>query len=237
MTSPAQGVLSGNEIVSQLRQKTIRIEPFNEAQVNPASYDLTLGTGVAVYKAMIVGDFRRRPNNFTGYPGIPGEHLRRRYEPDRIVEIDPETDCLDVSCEHEVLRYEMGEDGLLLKPGIGYLMHTAEHVWTDTYVPVLDGKSSIGRLFVAVHVTAGYGDAGFDGQYTLEVVVTHPVILYPGMRIGQIRFHTMVGDVTPYDQHDSNYTGILARGPVPSRAFRQIARDKLPIRRYDRSRS
>jgi len=89
-------------------------------------------------------------------------------------------------------------------------------------VPVIDGKSSIGRLFIAMHITAGYGDTGFNGQYTLEVTAVHPVIVYPGMRFCQMRFHTTVGEVLDYANCDSHYTGANAMGPVASQAYKQF---------------
>ena len=113
------------------------------------------------------------------------------------------------------------DTGFILMPGVGYLMHTHEKIHTDKYVPILDGKSSIGRLFCFVHVTAGYGDPGFDGQYTLEVAVLQPLIVYPGMRFCQIRFHTLVGDVDSY-QKNGSYKGELAEGPIPSRSWKMF---------------
>lgn len=219
------GILSGNKIIEEVTGGRITISPFTEDRVNPASYDLTLGPKVVVYKATVGGSFKCMPSAFSSRIPIPGESLRSRYESDRSrmdFEASPAENCLDAKIDNEILTYEMDERGLLLKPGIGYLMHTAERVATRDYVPVLDGKSSIGRLFIVVHVTAGYGDPGFDGQYTLEVTVTHPVVVYPGMRFCQIRFHTIVGTVTDYTKHKSNYTGVLAEGPVPSRAFRMF---------------
>lgn len=187
------GVLTGPEIEHQHECGNIIIDPFNKDQINPASYDLALGNKVAVYKAWV---------------HVP--HLAAYRN----------THIVDSKQAQEVYEFEIDpERGWLLKPGIGYLMHTAERVRTDKYVPVLDGKSSIGRLFIAVHVTAGYGDTGFDGQYTLEVVATHPVVVYPGMRFCQIRFHTVVGAVLPYS---GNYTGDASMGPVPSRAYNQF---------------
>lgn len=75
-------------------------------------------------------------------------------------------------------------------------------------------NSSIGRAFILVHYTAGYGDPGFEGQYTLEVTSQMPIRLYPGMKICQMRFHTMVGEPRLYRGH---YTGERARGPVGTR--------------------
>jgi dCTP deaminase len=111
--------------------------------------------------------------------------------------------------------------GVIVRPGVGYLMHTRERVKTDKYAPEIGGKSSIGRLFISVHQTAGIGDSGFDGQYTLEVTSLYPIRLYAGMRIAQIRFHEMVGEPLLYA---GNYVGAAAKGPVPSRAHRQFGR-------------
>lgn len=179
------GILSGEAIHAAVRNGKIKISPFNPEQVNPASYDLTLGEHCVVY---------------TGLE-------------------------LDAAKENPTESFKLPKEGYLLQPGKGYLLHTRERICTNHYVPVVDGKSSIGRLFVWIHVTAGYGDPGFDGQYTLEVVVVYPTMIYPGMRIGQIRFHTLVGRRTNYKNHQSNYLGILAEGPVPSRSWIQF-RDK-----------
>jgi dCTP deaminase len=127
-----------------------------------------------------------------------------------------ELDCKTSSFCHE---YDIPADGLRLHPGTLYLMHTVERVKTTRYVPVLDGKSSIGRLGVFVHVTAGFGDPGFDGQYTLEVLVTYPTRVYAGMRFCQIRFHTIEGEAKLYE---GNYTGEASMGPVPSKIWKQF---------------
>jgi dCTP deaminase len=105
-------------------------------------------------------------------------------------------------------------------------MHTAERIVTDSFVPVLDGKSSLGRLFMQVHATAGYGDPGFDGQYTLEVTVTQPVVIYAGMRFCQIRFHTLVGFQRTSYQAKGHYIGPLAEGPVASMSWKQFAEER-----------
>jgi dCTP deaminase len=132
----------------------------------------------------------------------------------------------DVKQEPTKFRHALiGDEGFVIHPGVGYLMHTHERVLTESYVPVLDGKSSIGRLFISVHSTAGYGDPGFDGQYTLEVTAHHfSVRLYAGMRIAQMRFHTMEGKLAK--TYEGNYRGATAKGPVPSAAWRQFAEKK-----------
>ena len=112
-------------------------------------------------------------------------------------------------------------ESVIVHPGKLYIMHTEEVIRTDHYEPTIDGKSSIGRLGVMVHVTAGYGEPGYPGQYTLEVVsLAHPVRLYAGMRIAQMRFTVLEGEVQLYD---GNYTGEASMGPQPSRSYKQFA--------------
>lgn len=128
---------------------------------------------------------------------------------------------LDARKEHEVNTEVIDNMGFLLSPGRLYLMHTEERVFTSKYVPVLDGKSSIGRLGICVHLTAGYGDSFFDGQYTLEVTAVQPVIIYRGMRFCQMRFHELVGEAIDY-RAKGNYTGKSSMGAVPSMAYKQF---------------
>ncbi|PJZ56388.1 dCTP deaminase [Leptospira barantonii] len=90
------------------------------------------------------------------------------------------------------------ETGLLLKPGVLYLGRTLESTETHNLVPMLEGRSSIGRLGMLVHVTAGFGDVGFKGFWTLEISVIQPLIVYPGVEVCQIFYHTVEGQITEY---------------------------------------
>ena len=222
---PPGGILSGINIREAVKAGDIDITGFEEKRLNPASYDLLLGRHVAVYRALVqagsADDWDCDAMREDGSWGIPGERLRPRYAPGERIAAHAGVNCLDSAKENRVARYEMDDRGLLLLPGIGYLMHTEERIRTNKYVPIVDGKSSIGRLFCFVHVTAGYGDPGFDGQYTLEVAVLHPLVVYPGMRFCQMRFHTLVGDVQSY-QDKGNYKGELAKGPIPSQSWKMF---------------
>lgn len=129
------------------------------------------------------------------------------------------TGSLDSKEENATTVGKVFEHGLVLTPGRLYLMHTVEVLGTKDFVTVIDGKSSIGRLGIIVHLTAGYGDPGFRGQYTLEVSVVHPVRVYAGMCFCQARFHTLQGKLA---QYDGNYVGETARGPVASKSWRQF---------------
>lgn len=81
--------------------------------------------------------------------------------------------------------------GKLLVPGKLYLARTMEKTITNGFIPMIEGRSSIGRLGLFIHATAGFGDNGFDGYWTLELSCIQPVIIYPEIEIAQIYFHTI----------------------------------------------
>jgi dCTP deaminase len=116
---------------------------------------------------------------------------------------------LDSSKEDPYITDELQAEGCTLWPGTLYLMHTMETVCSHKYVPIIDGRSSVGRLGIGVHITAGYGDVGFNGTYTLEVTVVKPVIVYPGSEICQIRFQTLqLGENEKgYPKYQGKYNG------------------------------
>lgn len=93
------------------------------------------------------------------------------------------------------------EKGLILQPGIIYLASTVEYTETNKHVPVIQGKSSLGRLGLFIHVTAGFGDVGFKGHWTLELLVVQPLKIYPGMKIAQICYHDI--SEMPYTDYAS----------------------------------
>ena len=101
------------------------------------------------------------------------------------------------------------EEGLILQPGKLYLGRTFEKTSTDHFVPMLEGRSSIGRLGLYIHVTAGFGDIGFSGFWTLEIHCVQPVKIYPMIEICQIYYLTIQGEVAPYNSGKyQNNTGI-----------------------------
>lgn len=100
---------------------------------------------------------------------------------------------IDFKKENPTNRIIIPESGLVLKPNTLYIGRTNERCWTDRYIPQLDGRSSIGRLGITIHVTAGYGDIGWDGTWTLEIMAIHPVRIYPNIEFCQISYHTPYG--------------------------------------------
>lgn len=114
---------------------------------------------------------------------------------------------LDMRKANRVRRLEIPEEGLVLAPNQLYLGRTAERTETFGYVPMIEGRSSVGRLGLFVHVTAGFGDVGFCGYWTLEMFAVQPVRIYAGVQICQLFFHEIRGDYTEYKskyQHNSD---------------------------------
>lgn len=152
-------ILTGPEIVRQVRRGGITVTPFDEALVGPNSLDVRLGPALLVF-----------------YPGV-----------------------LDPRREAATSPLEVPAGGLVLEPHVGYLGSTVEAVGSDCFVPMLNGKSSLGRIFLQVHQTAGFGDVGFCAPWTLELMaMDSPVRVYPGMRIAQIAFFATYGAIKLY---------------------------------------
>ena len=150
-------ILSGKEIKKQLGTG-IDIVPYNESQLNPNSYNLSLFNELLTY----------------------------------------DNEVLDMKNPNPTTRMVIPEEGLLLEPNKLYLGRTNEHTSTDKYVPMLEGRSSIGRLGLFIHVTAGFGDVGFNGFWTLEIFCVQPIIIYPNVEICQIFYHTIEGEYDLY---------------------------------------
>ncbi len=150
-------VLSGHEILAQLG-KNIIIDPFDESNINPNSYNLCLHDELMVYEEVL----------------------------------------LDMRRANRVRRIAIPPTGLVLQPNQLYLGRTAERTETHNLVPMIEGRSSVGRLGLFVHVTAGFGDVGFRGYWTLEMFAIQPVRIYPGVPICQIFYHELQGDITEY---------------------------------------
>ena len=109
-----------------------------------------------------------------------------------------EDKILDMKKQNLAKSIIIPEDGLVLEPGRLYLGRTLEYTKTETYVPMLEGRSSVGRLGLFVHVTAGFGDVGFSGYWTLEISCIQPIRIYPGVEICQIYYHSIEGEYEKY---------------------------------------
>lgn len=168
-------MLTGNEIKLQVAAGRIVIQPFDEKNIGPNSYDVRLSDELAYYTEAVLDP--RQDNRY------------------RTVKIPPE--------------------GLVLLPGRVYLGKTVEYTESPYHIPMYEGRSSLGRLGVFSHVSAGFGDIGFRGNWTLEFSVVQPVLILPGLRIGQLYWHNPDGEVLKrYNGKYQNQTNA-----TPSRLF------------------
>ena len=113
---------------------------------------------------------------------------------------------LDMKKANRIRRITIPPEGLVLNPTQVYLARTAERTETHNLVPMIEGRSSVGRLGLFVHCTAGFGDVGFCGFWTLEMFAVQPVRIYPGVPICQIFYHQITGEIREYasDKYQHN---------------------------------
>lgn len=168
-------ILSGKQIKAELG-KGLDISPFDESRLNPNSYNLRLADELLVYDGE---DFNAK---------------RFDNEEDSNFLIH---NCLDMKKGNAYHIVKIPANGIFLIPGNIYLGQTMEYTKTSKFVPMLEGRSSVGRLGINIHATAGFGDIGFEGYWTLELSCVQPVRIYPGVDICQIYYHTIELDDDP----------------------------------------
>jgi len=209
-------ILSDTAILAARERGEILINPFDEKNLGGNSYDVHLGPVLRVYETSSTagGALAWRDQDIgalveLGYRGV-----------------DPMSSLgqLDAAIEPKVMDVMIPEAGITLAPGILYLASTVEYTETNRHVPYLDGKSSIGRLGIFIHATAGRGDVGFCGHWTMEISVVQPVRVYAGMPIGQLTFHTVDGVVERRytGKPGASYVDGLDPMPQPSRLWRKL---------------
>ena len=124
---------------------------------------------------------------------------------------------LDAKKHNEIECFEIPDDGFVLYPHIFYLGVTLEYTESHAHVPFLEGKSSTGRLGIDIHATAGKGDVGFCGNWTLEISVKQPVKVYKGMPIGQLIYFPVTGEILEsYNNKKSSKYNAQPNKPVES---------------------
>ncbi len=151
-------ILSDKQIMQEIQQGNILIEPFHPECLGTNSYDVHLGRYLATYK-----------------DGI-----------------------LDAKKHNKIKTFEIPPEGYVLSSKTLYLGVTQEYTETLIHVPFLEGKSSVGRLGIDIHATAGKGDVGFCNTWTLEISATQEVRIYAGMPIGQLIYFTVAGEINNY---------------------------------------
>jgi dCTP deaminase len=188
-------ILSDRTLREQIAAGKIVIDPYDERLVQPSSIDVRISHLFRVFRNHTAG----------------------------VIDVKQDMTGLTELIEMPVAADGTGDEPFMLHPGEFVLGSTLERVAVpDDLVGRVEGKSSLGRLGLLIHSTAGFIDSGFDGHITLELanVASLPITLYPGMKIGQISFMQMTTPAEhPYGKgaKGSKYQG--QRGPTPSRYF------------------
>ena len=134
-----------------------------------------------------------------------------------------EDEILDAKVHNKVRYFKITKDGIILVPSKLYLGVTEEYTETHRHVPFLEGKSSIGRLGIDIHATAGKGDIGFCNTWTLEISVRQPVRIYAHMPIGQLIYFEVNGEIeTPYNKKPSAKYNKRTAKPVESMMWKNF---------------
>jgi dCTP deaminase len=190
-------LLSDRDLLTEIDNKRVAVEPFDVEMIQPSSIDVRL------------------------------DRMFRVFENHKYPHIDPSIEQADLT---RLIEPE-GDDPFILHPGEFVLGSTLEVVsLPDDLAGRLEGKSSLGRLGLLTHSTAGFIDPGFSGHITLELsnVATLPIKLFPGMKIGQLCLFRLSSPADhPYgsDKYGSRYQG--QRGPTASRSFANFHRTKI----------
>jgi len=162
-------ILTDTRILEEMEKGTIKVVPYDRADLGSNSYDVHLGSTMALY-------------------------------------VD---EVLDAKKHNTIEYFEIPDKGIVLEPSKFYLGVTLEYTETHAHVPFLEGKSSTGRLGIDIHATAGKGDVGFCGNWTLEISCKQPVRVYKGMPIGQLIYFPVDGEIeVKYNQKsNAKYSG------------------------------
>ena len=162
-------ILTDKRILEEMEKGTIKVVPYNRADLGSNSYDVHLGSTMALY-------------------------------------VD---EVLDAKKHNTIEYFEIPDEGIVLEPSKFYLGVTLEYTETHAHVPFLEGKSSTGRLGIDIHATAGKGDVGFCGNWTLEISCKQPVGVDKGMPIGRLIYFPVDGEIeVKYNQKsNAKYSG------------------------------
>jgi len=167
-------VLLGTQIQKEIDEKNI-IFDGNQGHIGPNSVDVTLHKILKTY--------------------VPCKIINVKHKGEIFKKIVQDNDVIDdnffirMDEENETFSYEIPYEGLILSPDILFLGSTNEVAGSDKFVPMYEGRSSTARLGFQSHLSAGFGDISFKSNWTLEIIVIHPLLVFNNSRVGQVYFH------------------------------------------------
>lgn len=198
-------ILTDKQIFNEIDKGTIIIEPYDPACVGTNSIDIHLSKHMAIY-----GELSQ--NRIDALLSKDFPYQRQMIDSLQNMVL---MNTLDAKKSNPVTEFEIPETGIILVPGILYLGSTLEYTETHAHVPFLEGKSSMGRLGIDIHATAGKGDVGFCNHWTLEISCIQPVRIYAGMPVGQMIYFEVDNNIQNYynQKPDAKYK---QRSPKPA---------------------
>lgn len=175
LTGPAieSLIASGGDV-----SRRILIRPFDKKFVGPNSVDLHLGDELLIYD---VDREYWQDDTATGRRALVTT-----------------LDTIDMRAKPKTKSIKIPADGYVIEPHRVYLASTAEYTETDGLVPIVWGRSSVGRFGVSVHCTAGFGDTAYRGHWGLQLSCVQPVRIYAGDKIAQVVYFTTEGELRDY---------------------------------------
>ncbi len=129
---------------------------------------------------------------------------------------------LDMKKPNTFKKVIIPEEGLIIQPGKLYLGRTVEKTFTKELVPKLEGRSSVGRLGIHIHITAGLGNVGAKGHWTLEIFCIQAVKIYPNVEVCQVYFHELLGEYKDYREGKYHNNSEVQ----PSMMYKEFISDK-----------
>lgn len=175
-------ILSDNQIKKNIKLGNIKISNFNEENINPNSYDLTLNSTCKIYDVTALEAseyeilFSFHDDKYKEYHDFPSEIT------------------LDVRKENKVFEFNISDEGFILMPNHLYLFSCNEEIAIKgNLCAEVEGKSSLGRLGLDIHICACFLDSGFEGSLVLELRTIYPLKIYPNMKICQIKYNEVCG--------------------------------------------
>lgn len=209
-------ILSDKQIKEGINKGEITLSPFNEDLLNPNSYDVTLSREVGMYATeAIYNNYQKRVKanpewfDFTNINNI----LRFDMLYESLVHCQKNI-VLDSKEKPYLITFPIPKDGMIIYPNTFYLYSTNEKIGSKKYASKIEGKSSLGRLSLFIHHTAGWIDVGFEGTITLEMSSVLPVRVYPNQKIAQVCFIETGEVLQRYDEKSTskynNQEGVTA---------------------------
>ena len=236
------GMLTGDEIERQIKKGNIKIDPYDPGCINPNSYNLKLHPQLLIYERDHDRANLMPPVKTDNVDKAVDAAIKSLYNPyDTVKAPDAPAltlDCkvahkptieslsmapLDMKANNPTIEFTIPEEGYVLQPGVLYIGRTVERTSTDKFIPMINGRSSGGRLGISIHICAGFGDIGFDGTWTLEITAVEPVRIYPYAEIAQVCYFTPCGKV-----------GKLYRGRYHGQVEATASRFYLPKKLYNK---